>query len=551
MSPLASRIAASRRLFPWRAAAAAVLLALLVLWVQYRCLAYRNEFGGDADEPAHYVTGLLVHDYCAAGFPPKPLRFAENFYLHYPKVALGHWPPAFYIAQGIWTLTFGTSRTSVMLLIGALALALAFQVWRTVTAAHGAAAGLIAAATLLLLPVVQYASSRVMAEMLEAALCFAALACFVRYLQNENWRDSAGFVAFACLAILTKGAALLLAPVPLVSVVLLRRFRLLLRPSFWAPGAIIGIICLPAYTLLPNTGFAALRKAEGIRFDTRNIETLPVEIEGETGPAVTALIGIGAATWLWSLCRGKPSEDLTVAGAAVVGFLILRCCVIAAKEHRHFALIAAPLMLFFASGAGAIVRWLRRRMVSNPAWPMLLAAGVFLATSYTRQPKPHWGADRLTSDLLADPLSFGSVFVIASDAIGEGVFIAEAAHQERRLSHYVLRASQAFASANWSGWNYRLKRSTPGEMAEFLDSVPVSAVVLLSRPESDLKPHVRLLQQFLRSRPDVWRECLYSNADPASGAQSVVYRRVIPVDTSHPRIELDLDAKLGKRLSNY
>ena len=79
-------------------------LAALLSWFAG---AFQAEFGGYPDEPAHYVTGLMIHDYIAGWFPATPLRFAENYYLHYPKVAFGHWPPVFHFLQAIWMLLFG------------------------------------------------------------------------------------------------------------------------------------------------------------------------------------------------------------------------------------------------------------------------------------------------------------------------------------------------------------------------------------------------------------------------------------------------------------
>ena len=82
------------------------------------------EFAANADEPAHYVTGLMVHDYLARGFPSNPLEFAREFYSRYPKVAIGHWPPVFYIVQALWTSLFTASRASLLLLMAAISAAL-------------------------------------------------------------------------------------------------------------------------------------------------------------------------------------------------------------------------------------------------------------------------------------------------------------------------------------------------------------------------------------------------------------------------------------------
>src|SRR2546423_1423416 len=96
--------------------AAAALLFAIAVGSQHLTGAYRGEFGSEPDEAAHFVTGLCVHDYVAAGFPGNPLGYAKKYYEHYPKVALGHWPPFFYVVQTAWTLPFGASRVSILLL---------------------------------------------------------------------------------------------------------------------------------------------------------------------------------------------------------------------------------------------------------------------------------------------------------------------------------------------------------------------------------------------------------------------------------------------------
>src|SRR5215831_17422898 len=68
----------------------ALFLALLavVILLQWLGSAYSSEFSG-ADEPAHFITGLMIRDYVASGFPDSPVTYAEKFYVHYPRVAFG------------------------------------------------------------------------------------------------------------------------------------------------------------------------------------------------------------------------------------------------------------------------------------------------------------------------------------------------------------------------------------------------------------------------------------------------------------------------------
>ena len=107
------------------AAAGAYLgLALVVLWWGG---AYSNDLGSFDDESSHVVTGLLVRDWILAGFP-APLAYARDYYLHYPKVAIGQWPPGFYVLQALWTVVCGASVVSLVTLMGVLQLATAESV---------------------------------------------------------------------------------------------------------------------------------------------------------------------------------------------------------------------------------------------------------------------------------------------------------------------------------------------------------------------------------------------------------------------------------------
>ena len=78
------------------------LFLVLTTVLQWSNGAFYSEFAGDADEPSHYVTGLMVRDYLAQLAPAPPMEYAEAYYIHYPRVAMGHWPPMFYAVEGVW-----------------------------------------------------------------------------------------------------------------------------------------------------------------------------------------------------------------------------------------------------------------------------------------------------------------------------------------------------------------------------------------------------------------------------------------------------------------
>lgn len=103
---------------------AIILIFAFVVAMQALGGAYGSDFANHPDEPAHFVTGLMVHDYLvdALGSPPK--AFASAYYAHYPKVAFGHWPPAYYAIQAAWYCVFGPTKAAAVLLSGVIAAAI-------------------------------------------------------------------------------------------------------------------------------------------------------------------------------------------------------------------------------------------------------------------------------------------------------------------------------------------------------------------------------------------------------------------------------------------
>ena len=169
-----------------------ICLWFLAIGLQVLNRAWNADFGAHPDEAAHVVTGLMARDYLAGGFLTQlhPLRYAETYYDHFPKVALGHYPPGFYISEALFLLPY-PSTGAVLLHLSAIAAGLAlltFVVGRHMTG--NAPLAFTAAAILLLLPVIQRYTSVVMADLLVALLMLASAVAFARFLVTARSRDS-------------------------------------------------------------------------------------------------------------------------------------------------------------------------------------------------------------------------------------------------------------------------------------------------------------------------------------------------------------------------
>ena len=295
---------------PWAISMIVLVLAfdLAFAW-QWSLGAYRSEFGGHPDEPAHVVTGLFVRDalietwhYAAGGFHGSPLRlgkeFADRYYTHYPKIGLGVWPPFFYLVQSAWTLTFGASRTALFFLLCTLAAMLAWQLFGVLRKEFGLGLAAFGAAVLLSLPLVRSYYGMIMAETLSALLMFGAIVFFGRFLDQGKRADAIWFGVFAALAILTKGTGLALALAAPLAVLFTRRWSVLKRPVLWLATLIVLVVAGPWTWATRNLG-----KGGWLQPNPRGVSRASVALLcGKIWPLARG--GAGAA-----LCRRRRGQD--------------------------------------------------------------------------------------------------------------------------------------------------------------------------------------------------------------------------------------------------
>ncbi len=516
--------------------------------------AYRAEFLGHDDEAAHFVTGLMVRDYLASGIPAPPLEYAENYYFHYPKVAIGHWPPFFYAVQGVWMLVVPPSRFSVMLLMALITAAVAWLLYYELRKEVPEPVALAAAGAFVALPMVQAHTSAVMAEMPVALLVLAATSWFVRYVETGRKWHAIGFGILASLTLLTKPIGLVVGAVPPVVLVLSRRLDLVKRGWFWAPAAMVLALCAPWYLVVDRAFHQSWTGWGGI-----GVFESPWVLEARQWHAVAgktlmvaAAAGLLAAVLVPLLRRGKVSARWAAAAGVLLGFLVFRTFVGASHERRS-VLVALPAFVMFAAKGTAWAagifpsRWGGRRVgAAVMAAVMVVLAGAERFRLVRREPR---GFAAAAQELASRPELANSVVLVSSLLGGEGAFIAEAALRERRPGRVVLRATKVLASSGWSGHGYEVRFQTPEEIAAFLESIPVGVVVWDGAPGYAPMEHHELLIEALRRDPARWRRLGSYPADGPPGRPRVeVYRQVGHESRPRNRIRLDLERRLGKVL---
>ena len=206
----------------------------------------QSEFGGHPDEASHYVTGLMIFDYLSGHLGENPLQFAEAYYEYYPKVAIGHFPPGYYVFESLWFALFSESIGSVFLFQSFVCALLAGFIGCAVTAARGhRLLGIGCALVCCSLPLVQRYAGMVMSDLLLGLFCFLACLSYAAFLRNPSYFLSFLFGCLAATAIMIKGSGLMLAFVPPIALILTRNYDLFKSRKFWASTIPVLLVCLP------------------------------------------------------------------------------------------------------------------------------------------------------------------------------------------------------------------------------------------------------------------------------------------------------------------
>lgn len=457
------------------------------------------EFGRHPDEAAHLITGTLVHDWTAAGCPGSPLEYALRYYARYPKIAIGHWPPAYYGVQAAWYGVFGVGRASATLLSLTIAAAFLTLLFELLRRGVSTPAALLALGLVMYSPVFRYVSTVFMADLLVGVLSLAAVWSFSRYLEGGRAVAALGFGFWSALAIMTKQDAVALAAVPPLSVLFLRRWDLLKDWRFYASAAPVGVVCAPYYlwamreTHSAWDGLARRSLIEKVRFVSGGFSLC-----GLPGAVVSAF-GLGAAV-ASSVRSPRLTNFGAVLAAQALGVCALQLATPVSLDPRYKAGLLAFAAFLAANAFQEILGW---RRVPAPA-RAALAIGLALALVFGLPPQPirkvigYRGAVEQVVNLHQPGLQ---TVLVCSDPQGDGAVSAEFRLQNAPRDILVIRADKVLASSTWMNQKYRLLQETPEAIARYLETQPIH-FVLIDDWGAESGAHHELLGRLLESHPE-------------------------------------------------
>jgi hypothetical protein len=490
--------------------------AVLIIGLQISGGAYHAEFDAQPDEAAHFITGLMVYDFLAALPLQNPYTWAQHYYLHYPKVAIGHWPPGFYTIEGLWWLLFPPSRGTALLLNATLMLLAGIIFYRLLRAF--AAPWLCLAATLLLIatPVVEQSFSQTMADV--PCLLWSVLLAdaIVRLTRTPSFGSASLVALWLICGLLTKGTGASLVLAPVIACLIIGQWRIL-KSRFMLSAAAAVVLLGFGWYILENVVFHEnLRNLGGVAVAAPWMGGI---IPTLVGPGFFMLACGGVCV---ALLRRRP---VAVASAGILLSIGITAWFLRAmNEPRHFIIVIPALLALSVE----LLVWAR----SRTQFGLLLglpALALFPFVSYFQQPHGF-------SSLLKQ-IHRPARMLVSSNGAGEGAWIAEVALGERRPASVVVRASKTLVSEEWNGEDYRLITKTPEEIGARLDELAIEAVIVDTEAQQNIPLHQLLLEQTVKGSGS-WRRC------GVAGTLTGYCRAKPPLSPPQP-LQIDLTDKIG------
>lgn len=506
---------------------------LTCAFLQWHSGAYSSDVSGNPDEAAHVVSGLMVHDYLAhffvprmASWPSNPRTYAEAYYAHFPKVAIGHWPPLFYVVQAIWMFAFGRTKTALLALMLVTMAAAACLLMHLARSICGEFAAFVFTLAFLLLPIAQQSLYTVMPDALLALLSIALMiACGNALEGKQRWWIACWVLIVAAISVHLRGAALF--PVPWIAMVLARRRELFKQRILWIATALT--LCVAAPWLLFTHQAGSLRFASvldaAVSFPTHAFWCL--------GPILFVLCVAGA---ILAPYRKQPRW------AAVTGMLlgtwVFSSLAIVPWDDRYFV-CALPASIVLATLGLRSLAIAANKILGGPLQvavfvPTVLVAAVSVVQAFPLERKQNLAYEPLVARILASPEGIDPVYLIAGDALHEGDFIASVAFQDPAVDHIVVRSTKALAVTDWGMNSYRPRFQSSAEMAAALNKSWVSLVVI---QQDCPRPDVRMLRSAMSEFG--WQPV------PAQ-SNLLVFRRSAAFPAGKITVDVDMGWTLGK-----
>ena len=526
---------------------APILTLLAIMPVLSRHIS-RGEFNYNVDETQHAFTGVFVADLIRHHPVRNPREYAYLYYAHYPALSgVVHWPPFFYLCEGIAFLVLGPSVVTARLVILLFAVVGLGFWFRLVEELHSTLAAAVATTILAFCPSILLFEKTVMLEIPSLAVCIIASYFWISFLRKGRSLSLYCFAVAGAFAMLTKQNAVYLLLFCLLSILALGRWQLWRRRTTLV-GLAIGL-CLtgPYYYALYQLHWSTVAgdllqdQTTGLRRFTYYWQAIP----NLTGWPVLALALVGLFTCIW---WNRRENNLVF--IAWVSSTYLTMTLIGHKETRYL-IYAAPAVVYFATWPVFLPKtdrmWMRILFLAAAVG--IMAEGAWSAWSFERPYvsgyAPVARRIRQLSDsgmILVDVDIPGNLifFVRLEDSAGKFVVL--------RKSLYAFRIKQELGGEEYIHTREELQKLLVDDGIRFIvvsDRPPAKFQIEMTLREMLVPPQFRLVSRYpVEGNSPEWKNYYLSLYENTWAEQPAMPTLRIPMLSMHHDIEVPFQ-KLG------
>jgi len=395
----------------------------------------RGEFFFHTDEMYHAMNGLFVRDFLVDLPLRHPVQYAYEYYAKYPAVALPHWPPLFYLVEGIAFLVCGISNWASRLVVVAFAM-LAIYFWYRIALPLGPRyRAFLSALILSCVPYVLMYERLTMLEIPALAMCLGVIYFWLRFLDTERGLYLWALAGFVVGGFLTSQSTIFVIFFVVIHFAVERSFHLLKRGDVWLALAASTMATLPWYLLTQRTERVPLGTMVG-RVSGYGFKHLgewvaysyyPIELYRKVGPLLLGLACVGLVLAL--LKRTRSDRFLLVwVFSAYICFVL-----ISEKDPRHTILWIPPLVYFALTALETL--FVRR------TWALVVSSilALFFVGNALRVERPIVDGAAEVADYV---LSLPESDVVYYQGLLHGDFIFNVRKLDPERSHLVAREKQ-------------------------------------------------------------------------------------------------------------
>jgi hypothetical protein len=521
-----------------------LLLLFLALTVSVQLIAgvYRGEAGHEHDEAAHFITGLMIRDYAVSGLHMRPFEYAKAYYLHYPKFALGMFPPLFHFLLGAWLLLSPGTFAGGLAFMAFITACLAWQVCEITRPEYGVWAGIATGCIVVFLPIVRQLSSQVMVDSL-VALCALPVARYTaRFLDSGATRDAVWLGIFAAAGCMAKGNGMGALLCPVLALLFTRRFQLLRRPGLYIASLIVVLGAAPFEWI-------------SLKFYKKNVSFMDggwVFSQGAAdfylhclwvGGGLVMVFAAGGVIFKAVEWFKKKNIDMLWPSLffLLLGTLAFHILLPQIPNNRYMATATVVAICFVPAAFQTLSKTTRAGA--------LFALAILGAATGPAFQTPF--GFRAVAEWLERQPDYSKALVV-TETLGEGAFISEVASLDRgrRPDHFAVRATKILARSDWNSNYYSVRFKNPGDALHAVESLGIRYVILDLTPDIERKEHQAMMERAILENPD--RAAMVAQFPAAAGKSTrSIYVYKLNYAASVPLMPLtySLDSTLGYEIS--